>query len=182
MSLSVPNVLDRLAFFYLSPFSSTPMSRSSSSSSSAPSPLLVQQLSFSLSPRSRGCHLVTSEVMKAIGSSLSWVKAGTLHLFIQHTSASLTINENADRDVRTDMESWLNTAILEGTHWIHDSEGKDDMPAHVKASVFGSSVTVPITNGQLNLGTWQGIWLGEHRDHGGARRIVATIQGSAREQ
>ena len=150
----------------------------SAPSASPPRPLSCSQVEFTLSSRSRGCHLITSDVLKALRSTLASYSCGTLHLFIQHTSASLTINENADSDVRADMETWLNAAVSDKTPWKHDAEGLDDMPAHVKASVFGSSVTVPITRGTLNLGTWQGIWLGEHRDHGGARKLVATITGA----
>ncbi|PRW61568.1 UPF0047 -like [Chlorella sorokiniana] len=127
----------------------------------------------------RGCHLVNSLIQREIASSLQGIKVGLAHIFIQHTSASLTINENADPDVRTDMETFLNKVVPEGRSapWIHTDEGPDDMPAHCKSSMFGSSVTVPITNGRLNLGTWQGVWLCEHRDHGGRRRLVVTVQG-----
>lgn len=104
---------------------------------------------------------------------------GLCHVFIQHTSASLTINENCDPDVRTDMETFFNNAVAEGgkAPWIHTDEGPDDMPAHIKASMMGSSVSIPITKGRLNLGTWQGIWLCEHRDRAGGRGVVVTVQG-----
>lgn len=127
----------------------------------------------------RGCHLVTSAIAQEISASLSQFKVGICHIFLQHTSASLTINENADPDVRRDTETFLKLAVPEGNKapWVHTSEGPDDMPAHIKSSMFGCSLTIPITNGRLNLGTWQGIWLCEHRDHGGRRRLIATLQG-----
>lgn len=128
----------------------------------------------------RGCHLVTSQITKEIGSSLSGFKMGLCNIFLQHTSASLTINENADPDVRKDMETFLSkVAVPEGptTPWVHTDEGDDDMPAHVKSSMFGSSLTIPITNGRLNLGMWQGIWLCEHRDRASGRSLVITLQG-----
>ncbi|KAK9836306.1 hypothetical protein WJX81_003872 [Elliptochloris bilobata] len=134
-----------------------------------------------LSAKRRGCHQVTSEVLKQIGGSLSEFRVGMCNIFLQHTSASLTINENADPDVRRDMETWLNRVVPEGkgSPWVHTAEGPDDMPAHVKSSVFGCSLTIPITGGQLNLGTWQGIWLCEHRDSGGGRRLVVTLSGTS---
>ncbi|KXZ50690.1 hypothetical protein GPECTOR_15g374 [Gonium pectorale] len=127
----------------------------------------------------RGCHLVTDKILKDIGPSLSGYRVGLANIFIQHTSASLTINENADPDVRKDMETYLNLAVPEGSKapWVHTDEGHDDMPAHVKASMFGASLTIPITQGRLNLGTWQGIWLCEHRDHASGRSVVVTLQG-----
>lgn len=130
-----------------------------------------------LAPRSRGFHLITDEVERAL-PELANVQVGLLHLFIQHTSASLTINENADPTVRVDFESWVNRAVRENEPWYrHTLEGADDMPAHIKASLIGNNLTIPVTNGQLNLGTWQGIYLGEHRDQGGSRRLVLTLQG-----
>ena len=134
------------------------------------------QRCLTLRPRPRGCHLVTEEVVGQV-PELQQIKAGLFHLFIQHTSASLTINENADRDVRTDLESSLNSLAPEDFPYIHTLEGPDDMPAHVKASLMGSSVTIPIADGQLALGTWQGIYLCEHRNQGGARKVVATVWG-----
>ena len=135
---------------------------------------MVQQLEIKLNPYPRGFHLITSEVLSKI--DLSGIKAGILQVFIKHTSASLTINENADPTVRTDFESHFNKFIPENaSYYQHDYEGSDDMPAHLKSSTLGSSVTIPITNGQLNLGTWQGIYLGEHRDHGGSRRLVISV-------
>ena len=136
------------------------------------------QESIRLQKRSRGFHLVTSEVVDQL-QDLSAIEVGLLHLFIQHTSAGLTINENADPDVRVDMETAANLICPESMPFIHTCEGPDDMPAHVKASFFGSSIIVPIASGRLALGTWQGIYLCEHRDHGGRRNLIATYQGSA---
>ena len=137
------------------------------------------QESIRLQKRSRGFHLVTAEVVDQL-QDLSSINVGLLHLFIQHTSASLTINENADPDVRVDMETAANLICPESMPFIHTCEGPDDMPAHVKASFFGSSITVPIASGRLALGTWQGIYLCEHRDHGGRRNLIATYQGSTK--
>lgn len=135
------------------------------------------QKSFALAPRPRGFHLVTDEVLRQL-PELGRIERGLFHLFIQHTSASLAINENADPSVRVDFESHLDVLAPENArHYTHDAEGPDDMPAHLKAALLGSSVTIPITGGRLNLGTWQGIYLGEHRDRGGARRVVATVMG-----
>jgi secondary thiamine-phosphate synthase enzyme len=135
------------------------------------------QKEFALSPKRRGFHLVTSEVTGQIPEIAS-VRRGMLHLFIKHTSASLTVNENADPTVRGDMELHFNHLVPENApYYEHDTEGSDDMPAHIKASMLGSSVTIPISDGQLNLGTWQGIYLCEHRNRRGAREIVATIFG-----
>lgn len=124
----------------------------------------------------RGFHLVTRQVLEAI-PQVREVNVGLLHVFIQHTSASLTINENADPDVRTDFETAMNHAVPEDLDYVHTIEGPDDMPAHVKASMLGSSVTIPIRNGQPALGTWQGIYLCEHRNNGGRRSLVLTLQG-----
>jgi secondary thiamine-phosphate synthase enzyme len=135
------------------------------------------QTEFSLKARSRGFHLITVEVVAAI-PKVSEIRAGILFLFLQHTSASLTINENADRDVRTDMELFFNRLAPEsGLSIRHTIEGPDDMPAHVKSSILGCSLQIPICNGELALGTWQGIYLGEHRNNGGARRVLATLWG-----
>lgn len=136
----------------------------------------VIQKEFKLREKHRGFHLVTSEVISNL-PELSKIKVGTVNLFIQHTSASLTINENCDPTVRTDMENFVNDVISNKSYFEHTYEGEDDMPAHLKSSIFGSNITIPITNGELNLGTWQGIYLGEHRDYGGSRKIVATIMG-----
>lgn len=134
-----------------------------------------KQFEFTLQPRPRGFHLVTREVMGHI-SELPQV--GLLHLFIKHTSAALTLNENADPSVRTDMENIFNRLVKEREpYYCHTLEGDDDMPAHAKASLIGPSISIPITNHRLNLGTWQGIYLCEFRDYGGARKIVATVMG-----
>ena len=135
----------------------------------------VWQTEFSLKARSRGCHLVTQEIVRNLPEL---PECGILHLFIKHTSAGLTINENADPDVQTDLAASLDHIIKEREPFYnHVFEGDDDMPAHVKASVIGNSVTVPVTNHRLNLGTWQGIYLCEFRNHGGSRKIVATVIG-----
>ena len=134
-----------------------------------------KQVEFELQSRRRGFHLITGEVLRNLPSL---PRVGLLHLFIKHTSAGLSINENADPDVRVDMESIFNHLIKEREpYYPHTLEGDDDMPAHAKSSIIGTTVTVPITNGKLNLGTWQGIYLCEFRDYGGNRRVVATISG-----
>ncbi|AAV83241.1 Uncharacterized conserved protein [Idiomarina loihiensis L2TR] len=139
--------------------------------------MLTKQTEVQLKPKTRGFHLITHEVEQAL-SQLGVVKVGLLHVFIKHTSASLTINENADPTVRQDFESHFNEMIPENApYYRHTFEGSDDMPAHLKSSILGSSVTVPVTEGGLNMGTWQGIYLCEHRDHGGARTLVLTLQG-----
>jgi secondary thiamine-phosphate synthase enzyme len=129
-----------------------------------------------LQPRSRGVHLVTREIVDAL-PELRGLRVGIAHLFIRHTSASLTLNENASPDVRRDFETWMNAAVPEDFRWTHTLEGPDDMPAHVKASLMGPSLSLPVSGGRLALGTWQGIYLCEHRDHGGARTLVATLWG-----
>ena len=135
------------------------------------------QRRFALPAHHRGFHLVTNEVLSHL-PEVQAVEIGVLHLFIQHTSASLTINENADPDVRHDMETYFNAIAPEqGLPLRHTLEGPDDMPAHVKSSLLGPSLSIPISGGQLALGTWQGIYLCEHRNHGGSRRLVATIHG-----
>lgn len=135
------------------------------------------QKEFSLNARPRGFHIITREVLEQL-PELRQIETGILHLFIQHTSASLTINENADPDVRGDMERHFNASVPENApYYEHTLEGADDMPAHIKASILGPSLSIPIGRGQLRLGTWQGIYLCEHRNHGGARRIVATLYG-----
>ncbi len=135
------------------------------------------QAEIQLAPKTRGFHLITAEVERQL-PDLEKIEMGWMQLFIQHTSASLTINENADPTVRGDMERHFNKFVPErAPYYEHDYEGDDDMPAHIKSSVLGASVMVPITDGRLNLGTWQGIYLGEHRDRGGVRRLVATING-----
>ncbi|WP_417374995.1 secondary thiamine-phosphate synthase enzyme YjbQ [Gimesia maris] len=124
----------------------------------------------------RGFHIVTQEVLSEI-PELSTIKIGLMHVFIMHTSASLSINENADPDVPVDLEMSFNKIAPESFPYVHTCEGPDDMPAHVKASLIGNSLTIPISEGRLCLGTWQGIYLCEHRNHGGSRRLVVTIQG-----
>lgn len=134
-----------------------------------------KQIEIELTARRRGCHLITDEVIRELGLL---PRMGILNLFIRHTSAALSINENADPDVRTDMAAILDRLVKEGEpYYTHVFEGEDDMPAHAKASLIGPSLTVPIMNGRLALGTWQGIYLCEFRNHGGGRRIVATVNG-----
>lgn len=125
----------------------------------------------------RGFHLITRQVLDAI-PEVATIRVGLLHVFIQHTSASVTINENADPDVPRDLESSFNRIAPEDFPYVHTCEGPDDMPAHVKASMLGSSVSIPIHEGRLCLGTWQGIYVCEHRNHGGRRSLVLTLQGS----
>jgi len=126
----------------------------------------------------RGFHLVTDAIEKAI-PEIGEIRVGQLQVFIKHTSAGLTINENADPTVRVDFESHFNKMVPENApYYKHDTEGPDDMPAHIKSSLLGSSVTIPITNGKLNLGIWQGIYLCEHRNHGGKRQVVVTAFGT----
>jgi secondary thiamine-phosphate synthase enzyme len=134
------------------------------------------QRTITLPGAARGFHLITREIVAAV-PELAQIRTGLLHVFIQHTSASLTINENADPDVPADLESSFAAIAPEDFPYRHTSEGPDDMPAHVKAALLGSSVSVPIAGGELCLGTWQGIYLCEHRRHGGRRRIVLTIWG-----
>jgi secondary thiamine-phosphate synthase enzyme len=135
------------------------------------------QREIRLRPRPRGFHLVTREVLEGI-PELGDVRVGLLHVFIRHTSASLTVNENASPDVRDDFEAYFNETVPEhARYWTHTVEGADDMPAHIKASILGPSLSLPVAGGRLALGTWQGIYLCEHRDHGGARSLVATLSG-----
>ena len=130
-----------------------------------------------LSPRKRGFHLITDEIQQQL-KELRRVNVGLLHVFIKHSSASLTINENADPTVRVDFESYFNHAVPEDEpYYQHIYEGSDDMPAHLKSSILGSSVTIPVTKGELNLGIWQGVYLCEHRNRAGARTLVLTLQG-----
>lgn len=136
-----------------------------------------QQYEIRLKPRPRGFHLITAEIENAL-PELSHIDIGLLHIFIQHTSASLTINENADPTVRGDFERYFNHAVPENAPFYrHTYEGSDDMPAHLKSSLLGPSVTLPVRHGRLNLGTWQGIYLCEHRNSGGSRNLVLTLQG-----
>ncbi|WP_410012610.1 secondary thiamine-phosphate synthase enzyme YjbQ [Sodalis sp. C49] len=134
------------------------------------------QQTLILKARARGFHLVTDEIAGQL-PALADIRTGLLHLLLQHTSASLTLNENCDPSVRTDMESHFLRQVPEDAPYEHDYEGADDMPAHIKSSLLGASLLIPIGRGKLLLGTWQGIWLGEHRNRGGERRIVATLQG-----
>jgi len=134
---------------------------------------MISQVEFSLPQKKRGVHIITHEVLRALPEL---PVCGLLHLFIQHTSAALSINENADPDVRTDLNQILNRLVPENIPGLdHTLEGSDDMPAHAKCSLIGNSLTIPITGGKLNLGTWQGIYLCEFRNYGGQRRLVATI-------
>ncbi|WP_420580098.1 secondary thiamine-phosphate synthase enzyme YjbQ [Reichenbachiella sp.] len=135
------------------------------------------QKEISLNPRSRGFHLVTDEILEAI-PEIQNISIGILQVFIKHTSASLTINENADPTVRQDFESHFNEYVPENaSYYRHTYEGPDDMPAHIKSSLLGSSISIPISYGKPNLGTWQGIYLCEHRDYGGSRKIIITVLG-----
>jgi len=133
------------------------------------------QKSFTLSKRAKGCHLVTEEIVNHIRPGLQDVQIGMLFLFIQHTSAALTINENFDKDVRRDMDMALDKIVPEDLNWLHTDEGPDDSVSHTKTALVGTSLSVPITGGSLNLGTWQGIYLTEFRHVAHSRRIVATI-------
>lgn len=138
--------------------------------------MLIQR-EIRLPPQPRGFHLITGEVIEAL-PELGELSVGLLHLLIQHTSASLALNENASPEVRRDFESWFSQAVPEGApYWTHTLEGDDDMPAHIKAALLGPSLTLPIGDGRLALGTWQGIYLCEHRDHGGPRSVIATAWG-----
>jgi secondary thiamine-phosphate synthase enzyme len=135
------------------------------------------QKEISLSPKSRGFHIITSEIARQL-PEISQLSVGLIHIFICHTSASITINENVSPDVRKDFESHFNQMVPENaTYYRHTLEGADDMPAHIKSSILGSSVTVPITDGRINVGTWQGIYLCEHRNNGGSRRLIVTVLG-----
>jgi len=135
------------------------------------------QKEIQLKPFSRGFHLITGEILEQLPEIQNF-KIGLAHLLLKHTSASLTLNENFDPDVRRDFENYFNHTVKENeSYYRHTSEGEDDMPAHIKSSMLGTSLNIPITNGRFNLGTWQGIYLCEHRNHGGSRRILITIQG-----
>jgi secondary thiamine-phosphate synthase enzyme len=137
------------------------------------------QRDVSLRARPRGFHLVTDEVVREL-PELGDLRVGLCHLFIRHTSASLTLNENASPDVRRDFETWFDDAVPEEFGgWTHTLEGPDDMPAHIKASLLGPSLSLPVREGRLALGTWQGVYLCEHRDHGGARSLVVTVHGES---
>jgi secondary thiamine-phosphate synthase enzyme len=139
--------------------------------------MIIEQQTITLAARRRGFHLITNEVMRAV-PGIGRIQKGFCQVFIQHTSASLTINENADPTVRQDFEMWFNKVVRENDpDYRHDAEGPDDMPAHLKASLLGSSVLIPIVGGELALGMWQGIYLCEHRNHGGQRDVVITCWG-----
>lgn len=139
--------------------------------------MICRQYEFKLKPRSRGFHLITNEIESNI--DISEICAGTVNLFLKHTSASLSLNENCDPSVRVDMENFYNDVVDENKkYFTHTYEGADDMPAHVKSSLLGCSITIPITNGKLNLGAWQGIYLGEHRNNSSSRTVIATIIGT----
>jgi len=138
---------------------------------------MIVQRTISLSPRPRGFHLITREIVEQV-PELRSIDAGLAHIFILHTSASLTLNENASSDVRRDFERHFNQMVPEDApYYEHTLEGSDDMPAHLKASILGSGLTIPVRDGRLLLGTWQGIYLCEHRDHGGSRRLIVTAWG-----
>lgn len=135
------------------------------------------QKEISLRSRNKGFHLITDEVLSNI-PEIHQIKIGLAHILLKHTSASITLNENADPDVRTDMKNYFDEIVPENKKYFeHTSEGADDMPAHIKSSLLGNSLTIPITNGKLNLGTWQGIYLCEHRNYGGSRKVIITING-----
>ncbi len=139
------------------------------------------QQEITLSPRKRGFYLITREILQAL-DSIKTIQTGVLQLFIKHSSASLCINENADPDVRHDVEAHFNQFVPENaSYYDHTLEGSDDMPAHIKNITIGTAISIPVTNGALNLGTWQGIYLGEHRNHAGSRVIVATLNGQQHE-
>jgi secondary thiamine-phosphate synthase enzyme len=136
------------------------------------------QAEIRLAPRSRGYHLITQEVLAAV-PQIERLSVGLLHLFLRHTSASLTLNENASPDVRHDFAAYFDAAVPEDApYWTHTLEGADDMPAHIKTSLLGPSLSIPIAGGRPALGTWQGIYLCEHRDHGGPRSLLATLSGA----
>lgn len=135
------------------------------------------QKEIKLKQRTRGFHLITDEILQQV-PEIRKLSIGLCHVFIQHTSAGLTINENADPTVRQDFEGFFNRTVKENEPWYqHDYEGSDDMPAHLKSSLLGCSVNIPVSNGRLNLGTWQGIYLCEHRNHGGSRTVIITLHG-----
>jgi len=139
----------------------------------------VSQKSLHLPAKSRGFHLIDREIAQALNLEIAEISTGTLHLFLKHTSASLALGENYEREVRDDLESFFTEIASEDKpYYTHTYEGADDMPAHIKSVMIGASITIPITDGRLNLGTWQGIYLNEHRNHAGSREIVATVMGA----
>jgi secondary thiamine-phosphate synthase enzyme len=138
------------------------------------------QKEISIKPKQRGFHLITDEIVSQF-PEIKKIKTGLVNIFIKHTSASLTLNENYDPDVRADMEKFFTHTVKENEpHYVHTSEGADDMPAHIKSTIIGASLSIPITKGNLNLGTWQGIYLCEHRNQGGSRNLIVTIFGDER--
>ena len=138
----------------------------------------MEQRTLKLDPRPRGFHLITGEIEAALRDMADGSEDGLLHVWCKHTSAGLTVNENASPDVRRDFESWFNEAVPEdASYWTHTDEGPDDMPAHIKSSLLGPSLSLPVSGGRLALGTWQGIYLCEHRDRGGSRSLLATLHG-----
>ena len=140
--------------------------------------MIFKQKELTLSAFNRGFHLITSQILAEIQEEISQIDCGLLHIFIKHTSASLTINENADPTVRQDFESYFNKFVPENEpYYVHTCEGSDDMPAHIKSSLLDSQITIPISHGQLNMGIWQGIYLCEHRNYASGRNIVLTVQG-----
>jgi secondary thiamine-phosphate synthase enzyme len=138
----------------------------------------VIQKSIKITPKRRGFYLIDKEIYHTLKYDIAIIKMGTLNLFLKHTSASLALGENYEREVRDDLESFFNDVVDEDKpYYTHTYEGKDDMPAHIKSVMIGISLTIPITNGRLNLGTWQGIYLNEHRNNASSRELVATIMG-----
>jgi len=138
----------------------------------------IYQKTISLTPKQRGFHLIDNEINHELKSEIASVNIGTLNLFLKHTSASLALGENYEKEVRDDLESFFNDVVDEDKpYYTHTYEGKDDMPAHIKSVMIGASLTIPITDGRLNLGTWQGIYLNEHRNHASSRTVVATVMG-----
>ena len=138
---------------------------------------IVQQ-TIHLKAKSRGFHLIDREIAQTLNEKIATINIGTLNLFLKHTSASLALGENYEKEVRDDLESFFNDVVNEDKpYYTHTYEGKDDMPAHIKSVMIGASLTIPITNGQLNLGMWQGIYLNEHRNHAGSRELVGTVMG-----
>lgn len=137
------------------------------------------QITINIPAKPRGFHLIDEVIQDALASDIAQMRVGTLHIFLKHTSASLALGENYEKEVRDDLESFFNDVVDEDKpYYTHTYEGKDDMPAHIKSVIIGASVSVPITDGRLNLGTWQGIYLNEHRDFASAREVVLTVMGA----
>ncbi|GMU96685.1 MULTISPECIES: secondary thiamine-phosphate synthase enzyme YjbQ [Ignavibacterium] len=139
--------------------------------------MIFIQKEIKLKSRSKGIYLITSEILSEI-PEIKDIRSGLVNIFLKHTSASLSLNENASADVRTDMENFLDKLVPNENYFLHNYEGKDDMPAHIKTSLLGNSLTIPVTDGKLNIGTWQGIYLCEHRIHPHRRDVVVTIIGT----